>query len=125
MNNANISEHTPTPWHRNVSPAWKYPIYADRDGSPNGKNWIHVAAVLPSNPNAEADLDFIVRAVNAYERDQEIKKELLDVAKWALKELLDSESKDLPGIQNLRQAIAHASGSESKADPAGREEVKP
>jgi hypothetical protein len=61
------ASHTPTPWHRNVSPAWKYPIYADKSGNPNGKDWIHIAAVLSGNPNAEADLDFIVRAVNAHE----------------------------------------------------------
>lgn len=61
------ASHTPTPWHRNVSPAWKYPIYADKNGDPNGKDWIHIGAVLADNPNAEADLDFIVRAVNSHE----------------------------------------------------------
>jgi hypothetical protein len=63
----NETKHTPTPWHRNVSPAAKYPIYADRNGDPDGKDWIHIAAVLHGNPNAEADLDFIIKAVNAYD----------------------------------------------------------
>lgn len=59
--------HTPTPWHRNVSPAWKYPIYASATGNDEAKDWIHIAAVLPGNPNNEADLDFILRAVNSHE----------------------------------------------------------
>jgi len=63
-----VVEATPRPWHRNVSPAWKYPIYADRDGDPNGRNWIHIAAVLAGNPNAEADLDLIIHAVNSFDR---------------------------------------------------------
>jgi hypothetical protein len=66
-NEAKRSDHTPTPWHRNVSPAYKYPIYADKNGDPNGRDWIHIAAVLSGNPNQEADLDFIVRAVNGHE----------------------------------------------------------
>jgi hypothetical protein len=68
----NEVRHTPTPWHRNVSPAWKYPIYADKNGNPDGRDWIHIAAVLQGNPNAEADLDFIVRAVNAYAKVEKV-----------------------------------------------------
>lgn len=60
-------EHTPTPWYRNVSPGWKYPIYADANGNPEGRDWIHIAVVLSGNPNNEADLEFIVRAVNSHE----------------------------------------------------------
>ena len=57
--------HTPEPWNRNVSPAWKYPIYASASGDESKRDWIHIAAVLPKNPNAEADLDRIVACVNA------------------------------------------------------------
>ena len=57
--------HTPEPWNRNVSPAWTYPIYASASGDESKRDWIHIAAVLPKNPNAEADLDRIVACVNA------------------------------------------------------------
>lgn len=96
--------HTPTPWHRNVSPAHKYPIYADKNGNPEGRDWIHIAAVLPGNPNEEADLDFIVRAVNSHE-------ELLAAAKNAVS-YIEGDKKQWPDEIDLqlRKAIAKAEG---------------
>ncbi len=94
-------KHTPTPWHRNVSPAWKYPIYADKNGDQNGRDWIHIGAVLSGNPNAEADLDFIVCAVNAHD-------ELLKMVKMA-KDLCDKEG--YPNFaKDLEKVIAKAEG---------------
>lgn len=100
------TQHTPTPWHRNVSPAYKYPIYADKNGDPNGRDWIHIAAVLSGNPNAEADLDFIVRAVNSHGA-------LLRAAVYALNELQhphpNPENKALT-INELKEVIKQAEG---------------
>lgn len=100
-------QHTPTPWHRNISPAWKYPIYADRTGNDTNKNWIHIAAVLPGNPNNEADLDFIVRAVNAHDP----MKHALEVV---LKTMYANPNENMDMITKcsttVKQAIARAEG---------------
>lgn len=96
-----VMTHTPTPWHRNVSPAYKYPIYADKNGNPDGKDWIHIAAVLQSNSNAEMDLDFIIQAVNAYKRDQEALRAAYDELKYG---------GNHEAINLVEQAIAKAEG---------------
>lgn len=55
--------HTPTPWHRNIPPAVRYPvIFAGRN--------THVAQVIgKSLPYAvvEANLDFVIQAVNNHD----------------------------------------------------------
>lgn len=63
--------YTPTPWHRNVSPAWKYPIYAGDKG-----DWTYVGSVTaPGNRNrnltdeaCEGNLNLIIASVNSYSR---------------------------------------------------------
>jgi len=98
-------QHTPTPWHRNVSPAYKYPIFADKNGDAKGRDWIHIAAVLSGNPNQEADLDFIIRAVNSHEA-------LLEALK-AAKNLLDEQAIDdghHAEYTMIEQAVAKAEG---------------
>lgn len=57
------AQHTPTPWHRNIPPAYKYPtIFAGRN--------THVARVVCESDTTEAEqeanADFIVRAVNSH-----------------------------------------------------------
>lgn len=97
--------HTPTPWHRNVSPAWRYPIYADRDGDPDGRDWIHVAAVLEKNPNAEADLNFIIRAVNNFDA----LVEALNDARESLSRLPDADGAyRVTVIKQIDKALARA-----------------
>lgn len=95
---AKPTTHTPGPWHRNVSPAWKYPIYADKNGDPNGKDWIHIAAVLPGNPNAEADLNLIAAA-----------PELLEMCKLALARLPQDDFGNHARKQ-IMETIAKAEG---------------
>lgn len=65
--------HTPTPW-----------TLEDRViKSVNGAN---VSGLVPSRMT-NSDAAFIVRAVNAYEKDQEIKRELLEAAIYTLNNL--------------------------------------
>jgi hypothetical protein len=94
------SQHTPGPWHRNVSPAWKYPIYADKNGIPEGKDWIHIAAVLPGNPNGEADLNLITAAPELLEA--------LKLAVTALKRIRNYAQIDDSGLEEMAKAIAKA-----------------
>ncbi len=114
---ANKVSHTPTPWHRNVSPAYKYPIYADANGNPNGKDWIHIAAVLSGNPNAEADLDFIIRAVNEYDslkRKADSHEALIKIMEKFTRHIFSNGAGILGDIvrfkREMRSAISQAEG---------------
>jgi hypothetical protein len=105
-------QHTPTPWARNVSPAAKYPFYASATGDHSKKDWIHIGAVLDGNPNAEADLDFIIRAVNVHE-------ELLRAAKELVRQLearfirTGCNAGEEIAMREIRTAIAKASASDA------------
>jgi len=55
--------HTPTPWHRNIPPAKKYPVIF------SGRN-THVLVldtVGKSTEEIEANCNFILRAVNTHD----------------------------------------------------------
>lgn len=59
----NNTKHTPTPWSRNIQPASKYTVIF------SGRNK-HVAKVCIdglSDEEIEANMSFIVRAVNSHE----------------------------------------------------------
>jgi len=67
-----MNNHTPTPW--------KEARYSDPDGTifiaAAGRH--SIATLHSTGPDDEANAAFIVRAVNAYERDQEIIRAFAD-----------------------------------------------
>ena len=59
--------HTPTPWHRNIRPVTKYPIvFAGNAPAHEYCFSFHVPREV-SAEQAEANLDFLLRACNAHE----------------------------------------------------------
>jgi len=98
--------YTPTPWHRNVSPAWKYPIYAEighRDhayvGSVVGADRSHPST---TDEQVEGNLDLIVASVNSYAKHcgpnaiQCAEDDLLDQALDALREYVSLDDNEDP-----------------------------
>lgn len=74
MKTTNETKHTPTPWARNIN--HKYPIYSVTSHA-------HIAYTLLDAPNgidervANANLEFIVRAVNAHDELVEVLRGLV------------------------------------------------
>jgi hypothetical protein len=93
-----MTNHTPTPWELGTNGRITQPT---RDGLTTSV----IAVVQGYEDQVKGDSEFIVRAVNAYEKDQEIKRELLKALKWATRELEEAWDEEIP---QLRQAIAKA-----------------
>jgi hypothetical protein len=99
-----MTEHTPTPWHRNIPPASKYnTIFSGRN-----THVLHLSSSGLDNKEIEANADFIVRAVNAH-----------DDLVAALEAVIDYEDVMLPAgsygeeVHNkARAALAKAKGTE-------------
>lgn len=94
------TKHTPTPWYlgKDCAGCW---CINDSDGAPGDR--YEIASHLDKG-NAE----LIVLAVNAYEKDQEIKKEMLGLLKESRNRMIGSA----PAIRDLAkrtdEAIAKA-----------------
>ena len=106
-----VSGHTPTPWYRNIKANGKYPvIFAGRN------NHVCVVSQQPTGEETEANIDFIVRAVNSHET----LKELADIIVSRIGEAVDnddeitgSDAVDLLAnvlLPLARTAIAQAEG---------------
>jgi hypothetical protein len=65
--------HTPTPWHRNIKANGKYPtIFAGRN------NHICTVAQQSTGEETEANIDFIIGAVNSHEALLDILTKMTD-----------------------------------------------
>lgn len=110
------TQHTPTPWE--VSGELEHlKIVANSKEEYACDGIVKIADITPGDyeiaeyGHCEANAAFIVRAVNAYERDQEIKKELVRNLKNAHDCLLVlSEYKNTRLMKEIEQAIAKAEG---------------
>ena len=102
------TQHTPGPWARNISPAWKYPIYDE-------KNHNKIAYIIKdagiSETEQEANLNLIVAA-------PELLEALDDLLEWADSQCGRSGNDECYGCYNdgelcsARAAILKARGRE-------------
>ena len=88
-----MNSHTPTPWHRNIKPATKYPvIFAGRN--------THIAAISVksglSDEEIEANLEFLIRAVNSHDA---LISALVSLREFACAALAGTIHDDAEGLQ--------------------------
>lgn len=105
-----MTKHTPTPWHRNISPASKYPVIF------SGRNK-HVAQVVTrglSEDEIEANCRFIVEAVNNHEALKARVEEITEALLVALETLPNAKIKDnafnVPEIFSHNETVEKAIG---------------
>lgn len=103
------TQHTPTPWHRNIPPIKKYPtIFSGRNA--------HVFGFIPSRgmsaEQAEADADFMLRAVNAHDDLVAALASMISLVHSMLPKHQQSDSSldNIPQVIAARAALAKARG---------------
>jgi len=103
--------YTPTPWHRNVSPAWKYPIYAEVGG-----DWAYVGSVMGAyhsrgkvtDAQVEGNLNLIVSSVNSYAKhcgpsaiqcaEDDLLGQALDILRKICEDSIECDMDDGPSL---------------------------
>lgn len=93
--------HTPAPWYRNIRPVTKYPVvYAG--SSPNHDYCFSFHVPREVTPEqAEANLDFLLRAVNAHDA---LVVELKELRAWVVS-LKDWRGAGDPPVQPISAAL--------------------
>lgn len=104
------TQYTPAPWARNISPAWKYPIYDE-------KNHNKIAYIIKddciSEAEQEANLNLIAAAPELLECLQKTLSELQAVFTWQIENKRISEVvaiQRMSTINKARAAISKAKG---------------
>lgn len=96
------TQHTPGPWARNISPAWKYPIYEE-------KNHNKIAYIIKdaciSEAEQEANLNLIVAAPELLETLEGIHKALSRMI-----DKYDPDSIESEWLQHSNETILKAKG---------------
>lgn len=104
------TQHTPGPWARNISPAWKYPIY---DENNHNKIAYIIRDACITEAEQEANLNLIATAPELLECLQETLSELQAVFTWQIENKRISEvvaTQRISTINKAGAAIAKAKG---------------
>lgn len=99
------TKHTPTPWRVGDAGAT---VFGPKTDSPSPKTIATVSVHTVIGEENKANAAFIVRAVNAYEQDQEIKKDLLRVCKMIYDFDNEQDKFAEPWMIELGEVIAKA-----------------